>query len=248
MKGEETFSMKIGIIGFGALGKIAAKHLNKKFEVAVNDSRPDAAQEAAEAGVEFVSLGDACKSDVVLLCVPSSAMETVLLQIAQLVKPGALVVDACSVKVLPCRLMERILPSEVEVIGAHPLFGPQSASEGLDGLRVVLCAVRTTRLEEVKNSLLAIGLQPLVMSAEEHDREMARTQAIAHFALKAMARIIPEKPAVRLRSVQKILEAIGMVNDDSLDLFNDMQNLNLFAKTERKRFLRELGKIESELE
>ena len=46
--------------------------------------------------------------------------------------------------------MSKILPEKVEIIGTHPLFGPQSGRAGIAGMRVAFCPVRTTRAEQIK--------------------------------------------------------------------------------------------------
>ena len=243
----EKMMKTLGIIGFGAFGALAAEHLRSRFEVVASDRRDKSAL-AVSMGVRWASITDASACDVVLLCVPISEMEAVLERIKGSVKPGALFVDTCSVKSLPCRLMRRILPRGVEVLASHPLFGPQSACRGLDGLEIVLCPVRVTRktLAAAKKVLREMGLRVSVMLPREHDRRIAETQAVAHFIAAALKGRIPAK-RLRVASFEKLADAMELVRHDSPRLFRDMQQLNPFAAAERKLLLKRLEKIDGEL-
>ena len=50
--------------------------------------------------------------------------------------------DTCSVKVHPVRAMLEAVPVENPVIGTHPMFGPDSAGGGVDGLPMLVYARR----------------------------------------------------------------------------------------------------------
>ena len=58
------------------------------------------------------------------------------------VRPGATVLDVASVKMLPSRWLERHMPETVHVVPTHPLFGPQSAAQGVAGRQLVICPLR----------------------------------------------------------------------------------------------------------
>ena len=239
--------MRLGIIGFGAFGRLAAKHLSKRMEVVVS-SRSDRSKEAKAADVRQVSIEDACKSDIVLLCVPISQIQDVIRQIGPLVHPGTLVMDACSVKVLPCRLMETMVPKDVEVIGTHPLFGPQSASNGIAGLKVAICPIRTTRTKWLKDAIKSMGMEALEMTPKEHDEDMARTQALVHFIAKAVAKMPKPTHDLGLKSYDALMQSSEMVSHDSQELFIGIETKNPFSKEIRKKFVAELVRIEAGLE
>jgi len=238
---------KVAIIGFGAFGKLVAANLLGKFEVVVADARQKP-EDARNLGVRQVSIGDAAKADAIILCVPISQMQSALKEIAPNVRPGTLVLDTCSVKVLPCRLMESMLPADVEVIGTHPLFGPQSAGNGIRGQQVVVCPVRSKSAGKVCAFLKELGLDVVQLSAEEHDKLMAQTQAITHFVGRALAKVSPKDAPTKLKSHEKMMAAAQMVRHDSEQLFTDIETLNPFAKQERKKLLAELERMEKQFE
>ncbi|MFA6329743.1 MAG: prephenate dehydrogenase [Candidatus Micrarchaeia archaeon] len=234
---------KVAIIGFGAFGKLTASHLAGKYEVVVADSKQKP-EDARKLGVRQVPIEDAAKADFIVLCVPISQMQDALKEIAPNIRPGALVLDTCSVKVLPCRLMESMLPSEVEVIGTHPLFGPQSAGNGIRGQQITVCPVRSKRTEKVCALLKELGLDVVRLTADEHDRLMASTQAITHFVGRALAKISPKDAPARLKSHERMMAAAEMVRHDSDQLFADIETLNPYAKQERRKLLAELERME----
>ncbi len=60
--------------------------------------------------------------DMVLLCIPAYAIKDVVLGLSSKLNKNTILVDICSVKVLP---MEAMLKSHCgPVVGTHPLFGP----------------------------------------------------------------------------------------------------------------------------
>ncbi|WP_343616542.1 prephenate dehydrogenase/arogenate dehydrogenase family protein [Novosphingobium sp.] len=113
----------LGIIGFGAFGRLIADHLRDFLKIYATDSAPLA--EAPE-GVTLTDLARVCACDIVVLAVPVAALGALCAQIAPLLRPGALVMDVGSVKVEPARIMVAQLPPHVSVIATHPMFGPQS--------------------------------------------------------------------------------------------------------------------------
>ena len=66
-------------------------------------------------------------------------MREVVADLALLLKPGTLVLDVGSVKVEPVAIMKELLPETVGIVGTHPLFGPQSAQNGIHGLQIAIC-------------------------------------------------------------------------------------------------------------
>ncbi|HEX4047336.1 MAG TPA: prephenate dehydrogenase/arogenate dehydrogenase family protein, partial [Elusimicrobiota bacterium] len=114
--------MTAGLIGFGRIGRLLAKHFARDAKIFVSDVKLDARAVRA-LGATPATLAQACAQDVVVLCVPMAAFEGVARSIKGLLKPGALVVDVCSVKEHPVRVMKRCLPKNVGLLATHPNFG-----------------------------------------------------------------------------------------------------------------------------
>ncbi|MBI2971074.1 MAG: prephenate dehydrogenase [Candidatus Aenigmarchaeota archaeon] len=240
--------MEIGIIGFGQMGQFLARHLKAAHHVAAAD-RTDRSVQAKEEGIDFVSLHEAASKDIVLLAVPTSELRTVLAAIQPALGKDAIVIDVCSVKVLPCSLMKEMLPHN-DVIGTHPLFGPQSGRNGILGLKIVVCPARASNesVEKVKAIFITLGLQILEATPEEHDKAMATAHALMHFMAKGMMHTGLQDNQIKISALDKALELMDIFRDDSEQLFRDVQNFNPYAKDMRNRFIKELQEIDSTLQ
>ena len=239
---------RLGLIGFGQFGQLAAGVLRAHYDVLVTDLAPGAAAAAQAAGVAFGSLEDVAVREVVVVAVPVAAMRAVFAALAPHLKPGALVVDVGSVKMLPAQWMAEILPANVDLVATHPLFGPQSAKAGLKGLRFVICPIRGDRHERVAAFGRSLGLTVTVTTAEEHDREMAYVQALTFYLGKALGEMeIPETP-LKTATYQHLLDIRRIVTNDSPELFETIQHFNPYAAEVRERVVERLGMIEAGLE
>jgi prephenate dehydrogenase len=127
--------MNVGVYGLGRFGAFWAELLSRHFPVTAWSRNPD---RPVPPGVKRVSLPELFEADVVWLCPAISSLEEVLTEIAPLVRPGQVIADTCSVKIVPAQLMERFLPPHARLLATHPMFGPDSAKAGLEGLPVVL--------------------------------------------------------------------------------------------------------------
>jgi len=219
----------LGLVGFGQFGRLAAQILKAHFDVLVTDTAPGAETAARDDGVAFGSLKDVAARDVVVVAVPVAAMPAVFAALAPHLKPGALVADVGSVKMLPAQWMAEILPAHVDLIATHPLFGPQSAKAGLEGLRFVICPIRGERHERVAAFGRSLGLTVTVTTAEEHDREMAYVQALTHLIGRSLVNLgIPDEQ-LKTASYQHLLELCSLIGADTFELFTAIQTQNPFA-------------------
>ena len=238
---------EIGIIGFGHFGRFIASHLNKTNKVFVSD-KINKYREAQKIGVIFCSQKEVVSKDILILAVPTFELKNLLIKIKPHLKKETIVIDICSVKILPCKLMKNIL-SHNEVIGTHPLFGPQSGNHGIKDMKIVVCPVRASSnsLNKIKKILNKLGLRIIESSPKEHDKAMASSHALMHFIARSFINIGITNQEIKISSLDKALEIVDIFKYDSSQLFRDVQNFNPFAKKIRKRFIREIMKIEKEL-
>ncbi len=131
--------MEIGVYGLGRFGSFFASRLSGRCTVKAWSRDPN---RPAPPGVERVGEEELLALPAVFLCVAISALPEVLERIAPRLAPGTLVMDTCSVKSLPAAWMQSLLPPTVDILASHPLFGPDSAAGGMDGLPMVLWPVR----------------------------------------------------------------------------------------------------------
>jgi prephenate dehydrogenase len=236
---------EIGIVGFGQFGQFMAQHLAPFFDVAVCDSA-DLYREAEKIGVRWSDFETVAAREIVIFAVPLKSFEPVLRRAVPYLRENALCLDVCSVKMEPLRLMRALLPQSVEIIGTHPLFGPQSGHAGIEGLRIALCPARTTRAAEVRKFLAAdLKLKVLEKSPEEHDREMAHVQALTHFVARALDELHVIDSDLATVSYEELMRAARLVSEDSWELFQTIQLGNPFAATKRRMFIEKLIELES---
>lgn len=235
-------------MGFGRFGQLLASILSQEFPVIVYDVTLNQ-HIAKEIGVEFVSLERACQAANVFLCVPISTLEAVLRQITPYLRPGTLVMDTCSVKLYPARLMQQQLPETIETLATHPLFGPDSAKDGLSGLRMVFCPLRVSepRLAFWRDFWQRRGVVVIEQSPDEHDRLAAYSQGITHFLGRVLGEMNLGPGEIMTRGFEDILGIIEQTNHDTWQLFHDLQYYNPYTRQMRDDLLRAFNTILAKL-
>jgi len=243
-----VMNCSIGIIGFGRFGRLVARYLAPDCQVRAHDPgvRPEA---ISAAGAEPAAIGDVCRSDTVILAVPISQMQTLLPAIRPHLQPGSLVVDVCSVKEQPLRWMQELLPETVDILGTHPMFGPDSAADSLEGRKIVLCPVRIgdKRLEKIKHYLGAKGLVLIEASPEDHDRQIAVSLALTHTIGRSLAQFGAQPQKIDTEGYQRLLRILEVVENDTWQLFEDMNRYNPYAQDARQAFITAMNAIEGKL-
>jgi len=229
----------LAIIGAGAFGEFCIPHLKAFFEIRLCDPRRDLATICGRHGVSAVDLAGAARQDIVLLAMPFRHLRTVAQAIAPHLKPGALVIDVCSIKVKPLSILDEELPAHVEIVGTHPLFGPQSGRDGIVGLRVAVCPARGRRSTLVTRFLRTrLKLAAARMSAEQHDRQMAYVQGLTHLISRIVLTMDVPPLEHRTTTYAHLESMIGMVRHDSDELFRTIVADNPFAGEVMQSFVR----------
>lgn len=237
MSRPETLS----IIGLGAFGQLIARHLRPHLALSVCDPQ------VRSNDLPQVDPVQAARADIVILAVPLPQLGGVLRAIAPHLRPGALVIDVCSVKMEPARLMLDLLPAYVEIVASHPLFGPASAAHGLAGHRIAWCPLRGRGHRRLAAFLKAQGLEVIQTTPDQHDREMAVVQGLTHLIARALSRLGPLPQRMATRSFATLAEAAAMVQDDSPELLATILRANPHAAGVRSRFLAEAAGIAGEV-
>jgi prephenate dehydrogenase len=123
------------------------------------------------------------QSDIVIVSVPINVTEETIAEIAPKMKAGSLLMDFTSIKVKPVEAMRKFAPSDVEILGTHPMFGPTIPS--IRGQTVILVPVKG-RSEKwfpvVRKLFEESGAHVEVTTAAEHDMLVSVVQGLTHFA------------------------------------------------------------------
>jgi prephenate dehydrogenase len=247
MKGE-----RIGIIGYGRFGEMWARALAPFGPTLVFDSKWDRpeARPALTPPLAQGTFKQVAESNVLFLAVPISQLEACCHRLSPEVSNDTIVVDVCSVKLHPAKVMQTTFGGEQPLIGTHPLFGPDSVARlGLEGRKIVFCQLRATseQTKKVRSILELLKLQIIESSPEEHDRQMARSQALVHLLGRALASLNLGKQEISTPDYESLLNISSLVNNDTWQLFFDMQRYNPYAAEMRRTLRKGLDDLEARI-
>ena len=185
------------IIGAGKMGAWFANFCKENGEhVILADRKKDKlAKVGKELGVETASFAEAVqKADNIILCISISAFEDVVKKIAPNVREGQNVLDICSVKEQPVKIMHQYIKGAT-ILGTHPVFGP-----GSKGVRNKAYILTPTNVKEeafarkYKDWLEKVGARVFMMSPEKHDQLMSIVLGLPHFVGLVTCDTLLEQP------------------------------------------------------
>jgi prephenate dehydrogenase len=138
----------------------------------------------SDLGTELTPQAMTVRCDVVVVSVPIAETLKVIREIGPLLRENGLLMDLTSVKKAPLEAM--LEHSAAQVVGLHPLLGPEAGFNS--GGRVVVCPGRgESGLSWITQVLQESGLTPVYLDPEEHDRMMGLIQGANHFSTLALA-------------------------------------------------------------
>ena len=187
---------KVALIGIGLIGSSIArdlKDLGLAREIVVSTRSAETLKRAEELslGTRYtLSAADAAAdADLVIVSVPVGASESVAKQIADHLKPGAIVTDVGSTKASVIAQMAPHIPQGVHFIAGHPLAGteksgPDAGFEGLfKGRWCILTPLPGTdegALAKLRFFWEALGSRVDLMDPEHHDKVLAIVSHLPH--------------------------------------------------------------------
>src|SRR3954454_18893497 len=99
MSEPHSANIEAGLIGFGAFGQLAARHLAPRMRLLVYDPAWPPGSTTGVESVTLANLVEVARCAIVILAVPVSELERTVSAIEPHVRPGSLVLDVGSVKV-----------------------------------------------------------------------------------------------------------------------------------------------------
>lgn len=239
----------VGVIGLGAFGRLMVRHLIPHLPLRGYDPAFPEAAGTGPGGIPLASLAAVAASDIVVLATPVDRLSKVIAAIGPHLRPGAVVLDVGSVKVMPAEIMRRGLPEHVEIVGTHPLFGPQSACEGITSLKIAVCPIRGRSAFRIAAFLRRVlRLKVIVTTPEAHDREAAMVQGLTHLIAKVLVRMEPLPTRMTTASFDLVARAVEMVRYDAPEVFLAIERDNPFAPEVRRRFFALAAEVDAALE
>lgn len=203
----------IGIVGTGLIGTSIGLAIRQRRVAArvvgvdVDESAVEAARTRGaldKGGTSFDALREA---DLVVIAVPPDAVVGAALKAAEALRPGSILTDVASTKVGIVSEMEQRLPRLVRYVGGHPMAGsersgPQAADAGLLVGRpfiVTPTAVSDAEAVEMVSTLAkGMGMNPVVLSAQQHDDLVAQVSHVPYLLAIAAVNAAAEE-ALQLR-------------------------------------------------
>jgi prephenate dehydrogenase len=235
----------VGIFGYGRFGKLLASLLADEFSVKVYDPK----QSIDDSRIESVSKTALLKEKDIFIAVPINHFESLISSIATQLLPGTTIIDTCSVKIYPVRIMEKYLPKTVDIIATHPLFGPDSITSS-EQLNFMIHAVRdnNSHYQQWKEYFTKKGFQLVEMSPDEHDRQAAESQGVVHFITRCLKSAELHPTRIDTFGFKQLLKLIENNCHDSWELFSDLQNYNPYSKPMIEKLEQALKKTKSILD
>jgi prephenate dehydrogenase len=235
----------LGLIGVGAFGEFMLKHITPYFNIKIFDAHRDLEHISKLYRATPSTLQEIAQCNIIILAVPVRAMEKTLKDIAPHLKDGQLIIDVASVKLIPATLMQEILPAHVDMIGLHPLFGPQSGKFGIHNFNIALCNIAGMRASCVKEFLEThLGLNVYETTPEDHDKQMAYVQLLTHLIAKAFVKINPPDLVLTTKTYTLLCDMVELIRYDSDELFKAIQTDNPFALETKERFFNAMRELE----
>ena len=190
---------RVAVIGLGLIGASIGGALRERGDfVRGLDADSEVMRTVLERGaVDEVALdlGTVVEgATVVILAIPVLSIVRILPEVDALAPPEAVILDVGSVKSPVCAAMEQ-LPGAHRAVGGHPIAGkessgPLAADTSLFGGRsFALVPTRNTSdgtLEAAQDLVYEIGSRPIVLSASDHDRMVARTSHLPQLLSMAL--------------------------------------------------------------
>jgi prephenate dehydrogenase len=238
----------LGIIGVGAFGEFMLKYVTPYFDVRIYDAYRNLDEIEATYHLNVMSLQDVSQSDVVVICVPVKELEKTVQHILPFLKKGQLIIDLCSVKCKPVSLLKKYIPSDIDTVSLHPLFGPQSGKQGIAGFNIALCNVTGQRADcitEFLSQKLSLNVQST--TPEKHDQEMAYVQGLTHMIAKVFVRM--DVPAIhqQTKTYTHLNDMVELIRYDSEELFLAIQRDNPYVRETTEKFFAAVKALEEKL-
>jgi cyclohexadieny/prephenate dehydrogenase len=187
---------RIALIGFGLIGGSiarAAREQGLAREIVTTARSEKTRARVMELGIVDRVLETNAEAadgaDLVILCIPVGACGAVAAEIANHLKPGAIVSDVGSVKGAVVKDMAPHLPAGVHFVPAHPVAGTEHSGpdSGFAELFInrwcILTPPESTEdkaTEKLRAFWAALGAKVEIMTPEHHDLVLAITSHLPH--------------------------------------------------------------------
>ena len=201
--------------------KTIIQELDSEFEPRLNDQIQDA--------------------DIVIVSVPTHMMLKTCQESFAKMKKGSLLMDLSSVKT---GLVDKLdVPSVVEYISCHPLFGPEGK---LDGANVILTPIKQdVWLKKIQEMFTKAKSVISIIDFDEHDKIMSKIQVMFHFANLCLVDAIAESKIESKFYTRSFKMSQGLLKNfkNNLDVLFEIQEHNPYKEEAREFYLEIVKKL-----
>lgn len=236
--------MRLAVIGAGKMGVWFAKFFQSKgYDVVLADRKKEKLAKLKNLQVELSADFKAAvqKADQILICVSINAIEEVVKAISPALHEGQVVMDICSIKETPVKVMHQYIKNAT-VLGTHPVFGP--GSNGVKHKAYVLTPTNAKEqafAEKFKQWLEQEEAHVFIMTPQKHDELMSVVLGLPHFlGLVACETLLEQKNLAETKKVAGTTYRMLFTLAEATAL----ETPDLYASLQTN--LPELGKIEDQ--
>ncbi|MCX8167567.1 MAG: chorismate mutase [Ignisphaera sp.] len=249
----EKLQERVVFVGYGGMSRVLAGALVKAgHSVVITGRNLDAAMKLArDLGCSCMDIVSALEfGEYVVLALPPEAFRSGYVdEIARYFR-DRIVMDILSSKSWIFNHIEnKSLSNNFMYVSTHPLFGPLTTPIG-EKIAVIPSRTGGAVLQRVVNLWYSAGLEPIILSLEEHEKAMAIVQVLTHLYLLALSRA-SEKLSKELginadrlstptyREVRAVLEKLKYMEG----VVFEIQKTNPFSALVRERALEALKDV-----
>ncbi|KAI0512729.1 prephenate dehydrogenase [Xylaria bambusicola] len=184
----------VGIIGMGDMGKMYARRLSdagwKIKACDKEDQYEDLCEEfSSRTNIQILRNGHLVSraSDYIIYSVEAAAISRVVAEYGPSTKQNAIVGGQTSCKDPEIKAFENHLPSDVDIVSCHSLHGPKVDTKD-QPLVLIKHRASDNSFSKVETVLKCLQSKHVYLTANEHDRITADTQAVTHAAFLSMGK------------------------------------------------------------
>lgn len=174
------------------------------------------------------------QSDAVIINVPIKHTVEVIHAVGGFFRPGQLITDNTSIKTQPVAAMLKAVPSGVEVLGMHTVFGPAVGSLRHQNVIFTHTAASGELAQEFESIFYKYGAKITHTTPEYHDKQMAFHQNLEHFTKIVLAQVLrshfgdpTEMDFYSSPNSRTSLVTMGRILNADPDLYSEIQSYNL---------------------
>ena len=220
----------IAIIGYGKFGKVTEKILKETTHCPIHIYDPH----KREPHVSHNLKETIHASDLIIIATPLKHFKSSVQEIAVHLRPNHTIMEVCSTNTYPKKILLEYVPKNINLIGSHPMFGPQTLAcnnNKLEKLNFVIENIRGDKqvYDQIYNFLKSTGVHVIEMEADEHDKKAAKFHFLAQLIGNSLQPMCLEQTQIDTVSYEFLFNFMKRLDPDP-DLLDMMYTYNPYSK------------------